>query len=174
MVFIGRMFDWLKTHLDSIDEEYIDKNERSTGRLLGVVYFSAMMLLLLNYIVINYQNQLDLANWIVGLVGKVAGPEAEATWASPACRRGYLLQSTSGPPGGGCRRSGGSIPPRRSGGGIPDLLLAGRPARRPADTAAAGRDRRGDRGLGSSQGMGPAPAGALVSRPRNRLPNRGR
>lgn len=81
MVFIGKVFGWLEGHLDTIDEEYIAKETPSTGRLLGVVYFSTMMLLLLNYIVINYQNQLDLANWIVGIVGDIAGPEAEMTWA---------------------------------------------------------------------------------------------
>ena len=81
MVFIGKVFGWLEGHLDTIDEEYIAKETPSTGRLLWVVYFSTMMLLLLNYIVINYQNQLDLANWIVGIVGDIAGPEAEMTWA---------------------------------------------------------------------------------------------
>ena len=78
---MSRLFDWLRINLEAVDEEYIDRNQRGSGHLIGVVYFSAAVLLLLNYIVINYKNQLDSANWIVARVHDVFGAETAAAWS---------------------------------------------------------------------------------------------
>ncbi|MBM4371097.1 MAG: CPBP family intramembrane metalloprotease [Deltaproteobacteria bacterium] len=82
MLFIKRLLSWLGAHLDAIDAEHVRSEvPPSTGHLLGLSYFSALMLLLLNYIVINYENQYALALLVVELAGRLGGPEAAETWS---------------------------------------------------------------------------------------------
>lgn len=71
---VRRLLDWaLLSHLKQIDEDLVDPNETSEGRVLTVVYASCIVLLLLNYIVLTGWYQRWMSDFLINSL-QIWGP----------------------------------------------------------------------------------------------------